>query len=113
MLTNTSRLSPPVVECGVFDYPDDPVGQLRALGVPLQAFDAAEIALEFGDIRLGNTVMLGAMSDHLPFPASVLRDAVAARFTHKKPGLLEMNLRAFDAGRERAAALIGKRPVAA
>ena len=53
------------------------------------------------------------MSDHLPGPASVLRDAVAARFTHKQPGLLEMNLRAFDAGRERAAALIGKRPVAA
>ncbi|WP_442770393.1 indolepyruvate oxidoreductase subunit beta [Zoogloea ramigera] len=113
VLTNTSRLTPPVVECGVFDYPDDPVGQLRTLGVPLQAFDAAEIAMEFGDIRLGNTVMLGAMSDHLPFPAAVLRDAVAARSAHKKPGLLEMNMRAFDAGRERAAALAGQGCVAA
>ena len=46
VLTNTSRLTPPVVECGVFDYPDDPVGQLRALGVPLQAFDAAEALRE-------------------------------------------------------------------
>ena len=80
---------------------------------PLQAFDAAEIAQEFGDIRLGNTVMLGAMSDHLPFPAAVLRDAVAARFAHKKPGLLDMNMRAFDAGRERAAALTGQGCVAA
>ena len=113
VLTNTSRLTPPVVECGVFDYPDDPVGQLRTLGVPLQAFDAAEIAQEFGDIRLGNTVMLGAMSDHLPFPAAVLREAVAARFAHKKPGLLDMNMRAFDAGRERAAALTGQGCVAA
>ena len=42
------------------------------------------------------------------FPAAVLREAVAARFAHKKPGLLEMNMRAFDAGRERAAALVGQ-----
>ena len=101
-----SRLSPPVVECGVFDYPPDPVGQLRALGVPLQAFDAAGIALEFGDIRLGKTVMLGAMSDHLPFPAEILRDPVATRFAQRKRERLDVNLRAFDAGRARAAALV-------
>lgn len=106
VLTNTSQLSPPVVECGVFEYPDDPVGQLRALGLPLQAFDALEIALEFGDIRLGNTVMLGAMSDHLPFPSEVLRNAVASRFGERKPEKLEVNLRAFDMGRQRAAALL-------
>ena len=99
VLTNTSRLSPPVVECGVFDYPDDPVGQLRALGVPLQAFDAAEIALEFGDIRLGNTVMLGAIADHLPFPAETLLDCVLKRFQRKGEKLVELNRRAFEAGR--------------
>jgi Pyruvate/2-oxoacid:ferredoxin oxidoreductase gamma subunit len=38
---------------------------------------------------------------------------VAARFAHKKPGLLDMNMRAFDAGRERAAALTGQGCVAA
>jgi indolepyruvate ferredoxin oxidoreductase beta subunit len=50
--------------------------------------------------------MLGAMSDHLPFPAEVLRDAVEARFAQRKPGKRDVNLRAFDAGRERAAALV-------
>ncbi len=40
------------------------------------------IALELGDVRLGNTVMLGAMADHLPFPPGVLLDAILKRFLH-------------------------------
>ena len=113
VLMNSGRLVPPIVELGVYDYPDDPGSTIRASGAHVFSFDASQIAQQLGDIRLGNTVMLGAMSDHLPFPAAVLRDAVAARFAHKKPGLLDMNMRAFDAGRERAAALAGQGCVAA
>ena len=77
----------------------DLIRQPEMANEPLQAFDAAEIALEFGDIRLGNTVMLGAMSDRLPFPADVLRKAVLERFGTRKPELLELNREAFELGR--------------
>lgn len=102
-LVNTGRIVPPVVNIGLFDYPDDPVAQMRALGLALHSFDATSLALELGNIRLGNTVMLGAMSDRLPFPAQVLRDAVLARFASRKPALVELNREAFEMGRRAVA----------
>lgn len=102
-LVNEGRLVPPVVNLGLFDYPDDPVARMRALGIDVHAFDASAVALELGNIRLGNTVMLGAMADRLPFPAAVLRDAVLARFAQRKPQLVELNRAAFERGREAVA----------
>lgn len=102
-LVNLGRLVPPVVNLGLYDYPVDPVAQMRDLGVDVHAFDASALALELGNIRLGNTVMLGAMADRLPFPADVLRDAVLARFASRKPALLDLNRLAFERGRRAVA----------
>lgn len=99
VLTNIGRIVPPVVNSGRYDYPDDPVAQMTALGLTVHAFDATAIALELGEIRLGNTVMLGAMAARLPFPDDVLEQAVLARFARRKPQLLELNRDAFARGR--------------
>lgn len=112
-LMNTGRLKPPVVELGLFEYPDDPVGQMRSSGARVFAFDATAIAVELGDIRLGNTVMLGAIADHLPFPAETLERCVLARFARKSEAVIEMNRRAFAAGRDAAAAAQRAETVAA
>ncbi|MDX9996015.1 MAG: indolepyruvate oxidoreductase subunit beta [Rhodocyclaceae bacterium] len=104
VLMNTARLVPPVVDIGLYDYPDDPLGEIRARGYQVHAFDAMEIALSLGDVRLGNTVMLGAMADHLPFPAEVLLDAILKRFSARKPHMVEVNRKAFEAGRAAAKA---------
>lgn len=100
VLMNTSRLVPPVVDLGLYAYPEDPVGEIRSRGYRVFAFDAMAIALALGDMRLGNTVMLGAMADHLPFPAEVLRQAVLTRFAAKKPQWVDANRQAFEAGRK-------------
>ncbi|MDP2795012.1 MAG: indolepyruvate oxidoreductase subunit beta [Sulfurisoma sp.] len=99
VLMNTARLVPPVVDLGLYDYPDDPLAEIRARGYEVHAFDAMVIALELGDVRLGNTVMLGAMADHLPFPAEVLLESVLKRFAARKPRMVEVNRKAFEAGR--------------
>ena len=109
-LVNQGRLVPPVVNIGLYDYPDDPIGEMRALGLAVFDFDASALALQLGNIRLGNTVMLGAMSERLPFPADVLREAVLARFGARKPALLELNRQAFELGR---AAVAQSTPAAA
>jgi indolepyruvate ferredoxin oxidoreductase beta subunit len=101
-MVNTLQLAPPVVSVGLFDYPDDPVGKIRAAGVELHAFDAGEIARGLGDMRLVNTVMLGAIADHLPFPAEHLRERILERFRARKPALVPVNEQAFDAGRAAA-----------
>lgn len=97
-LTNAAKLVPPIVELGLFDYPADPVAEMKAAGTKVVAFDATSIALELGDIRLGNTVMLGAIADHLPFPAEVLLECVLKRFQRKGDKVVEQNRRAFEAG---------------
>ena len=102
-LINTGRLVPPVVDLGLFDYPGDPIGAVRAAGTRVFSFDASAIARDLGDLRLGNTVMLGAISDHLPFPAQVLEESILKRFAHKKAALIELNRQAFAAGRAAAA----------
>ena len=98
-LMNAAKLVPPVVELGLFDYPDDPIAEIRKSGNKVVAFDATSSAQELGDIRPGHTVMLGAIADHLPFGAGVLLDCVLKRFERKGAALVELNRRAFEAGR--------------
>ena len=102
-MVNTIRLVPPIVSTGLFHYPADPVATMRAAGVAVYDFDAGAIARELGDLKLVNTIMLGAIADHLPFPAADLLDQVVARFRERKPALVEVNKRAFAAGRDAAA----------
>ena len=109
VLMNTAKLVPPVVNIGLYDYPDDPVAAVRARGYEVRAFDAMAIAMELGEVKLGNTVMLGAVGDHLPFPAEVLLDAIVKRFSARKPQLVELNRKAFAAGRAAAQASIAER----
>ena len=42
----------------------------------------------------------GAISDHLPFPAEILKANIVEGFRAYKPKLAEINARAFDTGRE-------------
>ena len=97
-LMNTARLSPPVVELGLFDYPSDPISDMQQLGIQVVAFDAASIAREIGDIRLGNTVMLGAVADYLPFSSDALLNGILKRFEKKGEVVLSQNRLAFEKG---------------
>ncbi len=99
-MVNTLRIAPPVVSAGLYDYPADPIGQLAASGVEVHAFDAGAIAEQLGNPKLVNSIMLGAISDHLPFPADVLKTAIIEGFRAYKPKLAEVNAQAFDAGRQ-------------
>ena len=99
-MVNTLRIAPPVVSAGLYEYPADPIGDLTATGIEVHAFDAGAIAEELGNAKLVNTIMLGAISDHLPFPAEVLKTNIVEGFRAYKPKLADINARAFDAGRE-------------
>jgi len=101
-MVNRLRLAPPIVSLGLFDYPADPIGEIRARGIEIHDFDAGEIARELGDLRLVNTIMMGAISDNLPFAAQTLKEGIVARFRAKKPAMAELNAKAFDLGRNAA-----------
>jgi len=99
-MVNTLRIAPPVVSVGLYDYPTDPIAELAAAGIQVHAFDAGAIANELGNPKLVNTIMLGAISDYLPFPADVLKECIVEGFRAYKPKLTAINARAFDAGRQ-------------
>lgn len=103
-IVNTQQIIPPVVSNGLFQYPDDPIAQMKTLRRNVYALDAGGIAVELGNARLANTVMLGAVSETLPFGADLLREVMLKRFS-KRPEMLDANTRAFEAGRAIAHAL--------
>jgi len=98
-LVNVLRLPPPVVSLGLYRYPNEPLVEMRAAGMCVHAIDAGGIARELHDLRLVNTVMLGAAAGFLPFPAEDLESLVISRFAVRKPALVAANRRAFAAGR--------------
>ena len=95
------RAKPPVVSSGQFEYPEQPAESMRAAGVDVVELDARSIAAELGDVRLANSVMLGAAAGTLPFAPEVLRAEVLRRFGGTA-ALADSNARAFDAGLELA-----------
>jgi indolepyruvate ferredoxin oxidoreductase beta subunit len=97
-LVDSWRAMPPIVSSGVHEYPPDPLGEMRAAGVTTIGVDARAVAESLGDVRLANSVMLGAAAGSLPYPAELLRDEVLRRFG-EDTCLSELNARAFDSGR--------------
>ncbi|MCW8836351.1 MAG: indolepyruvate oxidoreductase subunit beta [Rhodospirillales bacterium] len=104
-MVNVNRLVPPVVSLGLFDYPDDPIAEMRKAGIEVFDFDAGAIARELGDLRMVNTIMMGAIADRLPFPAETLKEIIVERFRAKKEELAELNAKAFEAGRQATASV--------
>ena len=93
------KFGPDVAEDGVIIYnasiidaSDLPKG-IRAIGVK-----ASDIAKECGNERAANTVVLGIISMLYPWlQKEVFLDLLRGQFT--KPAILELNLKAFEAGR--------------
>lgn len=104
-VANSQKVVPPVVSTGLFQYPDDPLAQIRAKHGRVFSLDAASVAVEVGgSARLANTVMLGAAADFLPFGADLLLECTLRRFA-KRQDLADANRHAFEAGRQASQAM--------
>ncbi len=62
--------------------------------------DADKMAREQGSIRGANIVVLGAASPYLGLKESSLKEAIKTLFGKKGQDLIDLNLKAFDAGKE-------------
>jgi len=98
VVANTSKIVPPVVELGLYTYPEAAQAFLHAAPQQVVAFDAAREALALGNIRLGNTLMLGAASPYLPLPQAALLATLTERFASKGEAVIAANQAAFARG---------------
>jgi indolepyruvate ferredoxin oxidoreductase beta subunit len=87
------------------DYPEPEKIMERIRKLPrFVALDADQIAREVGNVRTSNIVMLGAASPfiHIPFPK--IEAGIRSTFERKGEAVVEMNLKALNAGRQFAEA---------
>lgn len=98
-VANAQQITPVTVSMGAAKYPDNVEQKLRDQFPRLVFFDASKKAIELGNIRTANVVLLGALSMGLELPVEAWHRAVASCV---KPQYREINLKAFDAGRAMA-----------
>ena len=94
------EIMPLTVNTGAAEYPDV-YAALDSMGVDWKPVRALEEASALGDLRVVNTVMMGAASFFLPLEEDRWLQALKNRLPARA---LEVNLRAFARGRELAGA---------
>lgn len=95
VLTNTQQIDPMPVITGAAEYPGNLADKIAAKGVHILALDALDLALQAGNAKAVNVVLMGVLSQQLPFPQEIWIEAVRALAPEK---LVELNLRAFELG---------------
>jgi len=96
VVVNSQVITPVTVSMGAAQYPDDAEAKLRHQFERLIYVDAAAKAVEMGNIRVANVILLGALSTGLDLPLDAWRAAVADCV---KPQYKDLNVQAFEVGR--------------
>lgn len=91
------ELIPVTVSIGLAEYPENLDLLLKERAPNLRLIDPMPIAREVGEPRAANVVMIGALSNLLPFEEAVWEEAIAENVP---PKTVEANLKAFRMGRE-------------
>ncbi len=100
LIVNCLQVAPPVVNLGLFKYPDDPLANLRSFGRSLLPVEASALAVKMGSPRLAGTILMGAASGVAWLPVEHWEAAIRARF--HQADVADQNLKAFHQGREYA-----------
>ncbi len=99
-MVNDQEIRPVTVSSGQAHWPEDLDDMLRSTFSKLEVIPALEIAGGLGNVRTVNLVMIGALSNHLDIDDSVWRETISSLV---KPQFVEINLKAFDAGKNATA----------
>ncbi len=101
LLVNDQRITPAPTGSGPVDYPEDAIERLRDAAQGARILPAHDIAVELGEPRATNMVMLGAFAAFTPeIAATVWTQMIETTF---RPTLRAVNLAAFQRGLEIAA----------
>jgi len=80
-------------------YPDEGNDFLLEKGFNVVVVRATEKAIELGNYRAANVILLGALASHLDIPQAIWDETLEGRIPER---LLELNRKAFAAGQELA-----------
>lgn len=98
VLLNLQEIFPPSVNLGKAKYPEDIVGVFKKFfNGRVYTVDGLGLAIQCGDARATNVVILGAFSKFFDISEEVW---VKNLLNHLPPRIHELNLKAFKAGRD-------------
>lgn len=80
-----------------YHYPENAIAEMQKIVRKTIGVDADKIAAELGNPRLVNTILLGVLSNYLPFSTELWTDTIKSRVKAK---LVDVNLQAFARGRD-------------
>ncbi len=102
LLSSDQRITPARMGPGPVPYPEDARERLEAAGPGALVLPAHSVAVELGEPRAANMVMLGAFATVAPeIPSPIWDEIIRLAF---RASLHEVNLAAYRAGRELASA---------
>ncbi len=105
LIANTQRIDPMPVITGAAQYPRKIMENIQEQGCHLHAFDALSLAEEAGSSKAVNIVLIGYLSNFLPFAVEQWEESIMHCV---KPQFVEMNEKAFRLGRDKGAQEIHK-----
>ena len=97
VLTDERRIVPISVTVGPFEYPADPIAELRQSGRTVHVVSAFQMACEIGEPRAANIVLLGAASNFMDLDPAVWPEAMKACL---RPRAVPLSIEGFEAGRK-------------
>jgi len=95
ILVNNLKIAPPAVALGKMKYPADLIAGLKEEFPATTVVDGLDLALEVGNAKTVNTVLLGALSNILDLEQDIWLAALGKMIPER---LLEINLKAFELG---------------
>lgn len=95
VIINNWKIAPPSVALGKQAYPENLVETIRQQFPNTKVVDGLDLALEAGNPKTVNTVLLGALSNMLDFDKELWLKALEKMIPER---LLEINLKAFELG---------------
>ncbi len=97
-IVSTTVLVPAIVTSSKkFKYPDDAIAQMKTKAKHVIPVPADKMAAELGNPRLVNTILLGVLSNYLPFGNELWTDVIKKKV---KARFVDINLQAFERGQQ-------------
>jgi len=97
IVMNDHKINPPVVNLGEMEYPKDIPKRIKSKFEKFYLVKGTEIALQMGDARAANVVLLGAISKLFEVNEDLWLNTI---LNHLPAKVHELNKKAFSAGRD-------------
>ena len=98
VITSTQKIEPMSVVLGQASYPENVIAGLESSDAEILAFDAFSVAEKCGSGKAVNIVLCGVLSKMTDIPEDIWTEALKKTVPAK---LLDINLKAFEAGRNK------------